>query len=141
GVGQEALHQVRLGRVGVLRAGDLVRHEHDRVGPGRRGVAGQVEGEAAGAATLDALGLGEDVRRRLRGRAGVGVADLDQRLAQAAGLALVGVADRAVAALDRADHAGRAQGRLAGPDGPRAGGLLGPDVAGRLVQVVREVLR
>ena len=54
GVGEEALHQVRLGRVGVLRAGDLVGDQHDRVGARRGGVAGEVEGEAAVAAALDA---------------------------------------------------------------------------------------
>ena len=103
-------------------------------------VAVEVEREAAVAAALDALGLGEDVRGGLGGRAGVGVADLDQRLAEAAGLALVGVADGAVAALHGADDAGGALRGLAALDRPVPAAASVQTPRRGLAQVVGEVL-
>ena len=103
-------------------------------------VAGQVEGEARVAAALDACGLGEHVRGGLRRRTGELVAHLDQHLAQAAGLALVGVTDGPGAALNGAHDAGRALRGLAALDRPRAVGLVRPGTAARLRQVVGEVV-
>ena len=55
----------------------MVGDEHDRVGAGLGGVAGQVEGEVAFAAAFDPLGGVDDLGRGFRGELDEFVADLD----------------------------------------------------------------
>jgi len=61
--------------------------------------------------------------------------------AEVLGLALVRVADRALAGLDGLNHPGRLGSGLAALQRPAAVGLIGPDVPGGLMEIVREVRR
>src|SRR5690606_27544598 len=79
--------------------------------------------------------------RGLLGRSDELVADLDLDLAEVAGLAGVGVADRALTALDRGDQTRGAVSGLAALDRPRLDDAAAPGALGGGRQVVGEVLR
>src|SRR4051812_13918612 len=136
-VAVERLDQLALvGRV-VLRAGDLVGDERDRIRARDRAVELEREHVLAGVRAL--LGLVQDGGGSVGRRRDVLAADLDLGDAELAGLAVVGVADRALAVLDGVDYAGRALGGLAALDGPVAVGRIGPDLGRRLRHPVGEV--
>src|SRR5690349_18454741 len=118
----ERLDQLALVRRVVLGAGDLVRDERDRIRAGDGAIQLEREHVLAGVRAL--LGLVQDSGGGVGRRRDVFVADLDLRDAELAGLAVVGVADGALAVLDRVDHAGRALGGLAALDGPVAVGRV-----------------
>src|SRR3954471_4965819 len=104
-VAQEGLEQVGLVR-GVLEAADVVTDEDDRVLVGRGGGPVDVQRVVVLAAPgLHLRRLHDGSRGLGRGRDVVG-ADLDLRDPEALGLALVDVADRALAGLQCADHPG-----------------------------------
>src|SRR4051812_40201171 len=139
-IGQEALDERGLGLVVVGRAGDQVRRQHQRVGPGRGGGAVDLDGHVAlGAAVVERGGF-DGLGSTLGGGRGPGVADLDRGRLQVAHLAEVGVPDGALAATDRGDHAGGLVGALAGLDRPHLVGRVGPGAVAGLLEVVGEVL-
>src|SRR5262249_29461899 len=142
-VGEVGLHQLRLGVVAVLRAAHQVADQEHwvaaRVGRGPFDRVGEHELALAELRVL--LRLIEVVRRTLGARGHVRVANLDLGDAQALGLARVGVADGAVAGLDRLDHAGRLRCRLAAVQRPGAVGVERPDARGGHMEVVGEVGR
>ena len=114
--------------VGVLLARDHVADEDDRVDAGLVGGAVERDGEVTlGAALFERRGVDDRggglgrVRHEL-------VADLHCDGAEALGARRVGVADRALAALDGGDDAGGALCGLAGLQRPFAVGLVGPHV-------------
>src|SRR4051812_10312246 len=92
---QVRLHEVGLLGVVVLGAGHRVGDEHDRVRAGLRRRALEVVREDVLARVLALLGGVEDLRGGLRVGLDELAADADLDLAEVAGLALVGVADRA----------------------------------------------
>ena len=105
-VAQEGLDQVGLLLRVVGRAGEGVGHEDDRVGARLGRVAGQVEGEAGLAAALDPPGDLERPPPRPRGEYSTNSSPTPTfATLEVTDLAGVGVADGAVAALDRPDDA------------------------------------
>src|SRR4051794_5657629 len=140
-VALEGLDQ--LGGVGVvvLDAADVVADEDQRV----LALVGRRPVDVVGEVVLPTTGLDlrafDDRGGTLGGRRHPVAADLDVGDAELTGLALVGVADRALTGLHGADHAGRAVRRLAALGRPLVDGGAGPRVRGRLGQVVGEVLR
>ena len=94
--------------------------------------------------TSETPSAGGEASRTLAAPSGDGgdelLADLDGDLAEALGLAVVGVADGTLDAADLLDDAGGAVGGLA-VDRERVLGLVGPRVGRGLAEVVGEVLR
>src|SRR6476661_10172170 len=138
-VGEVALHEVGLGLVLVGLAGDEVAQQDDGVGAGLGAGAVDVDGHVDVGATLGGRGRLDDDGSALGGRGDVLLADLDRDDGEVTDLALVGVADRAVATRHCGDDARGALSGLATLDREGVLGLVGPRAAG-LAEVVGEVL-
>src|SRR5215207_11531456 len=139
-VRQVRLHELEVGRVLVLAAGDQVADEHDRVDAGLFRGAVDLDREVA---VCTALGERRVVGDRSRGLGRVRdelVADLDRDGAEVAGAGGVGVADGARAVRHGVDDARGALGRLATLERPHAVGLVRPHVGSGRSEVVGEVL-
>src|SRR5690606_14761430 len=102
---------------------------------------GDVEREAGVTTALDSFGRVHDRGGSLRRVLDEFVPDADLGGVELACLAGVGVADGAVAALHRLDHAGRLTGSFAAGHRPVTARLVRPVLARRGLEVLLEVLR